>query len=494
MVREAYRTLDYKWRDYQSALERIQKEIKVLSYSPFEVIEEEPTWLWEKHTSFRTDLYLLPHEFHLIELGGLLTPRDIPELPALPEHPPLTLERSAYPDWYFSQRGQGSSFYDNDIAVRNGILGKTSAIQQSIDATRDRFQKAHDVTMNVCAEVKRGIENGELKAIEKIIVISHQRHFLPKRLRNEFKVSVDAHSQLALIEFKFPDYSGQKGFIVGFTGPLRDKPKYCAAIQARKYIKQCLYSLIIRSAYLAANLCIDDRFKSVVVNVEQDWYDPATGAPRNGLIASLQGPVGYLRSLDLSKLDPEACFKHLKGINTPSLENISPIRPIFVLNKEDDRFVSGREIDGKLEPETNLATIPWEDFEHLVAQLFEWEFKNKGMEVRVTRVSRDRGVDAILFDPDPLRGGKYVLQAKRYTRTVDVSAVRDLYGTLMNEGANRGILITTSSYGADAYEFVKDKPISLVDGPNLILLLQKHGKNYRIDLEEARRLNIGEGG
>ena len=67
----------------------------------------------------------------------------------------------------------------------------------------------------------------------------------------------------------------------------------------------------------------------------------------------------------------------------------------------------------------------------------------------LTRASRDRGVDAIMFDPDPVRGGKYVLQAKRYTRTVDVAAVRDLYGTVVNEGANRGILVTTASYGPD---------------------------------------------
>jgi len=120
--------------------------------------------------------------------------------------------------------------------------------------------------------------------------------------------------------------------------------------------------------------------------------------------------------------------------------------------------------------------------------LFEWEFGRSGVEVKVTRASRDRGVDAIMFDPDPLRGGKYVLQAKRYTRPVDVAAVRDLYGTVVNEGANRGILVTTSSYGPDAYEFAKDKPLSLVDGPNLIAMLQRHGRRYRIDLAEARRL------
>ena len=105
------------------------------------------------------------------------------------------------------------------------------------------------------------------------------------------------------------------------------------------------------------------------------------------------------------------------------------------------------------------------------------------------RLSRDHGVDAVMYDPDPVRGGKYVLQAKRYTRPVDVAAVRDLYGTVVNEGANRGILVTTSSFGPDSYDFAKDKPISLVDGPNLVAMLRKHGHRYRIDLEEARKQN-----
>jgi hypothetical protein len=64
----------------------------------------------------------------------------------------------------------------------------------------------------------------------------------------------------------------------------------------------------------------------------------------------------------------------------------------------------------------------------------------------------------------------------------------DLYGTVVNEGANRGILVTTSHFGPDSYDFAKDKPISLVDGPNLVAMLRKHGRRYRIDLDEARRL------
>jgi restriction system protein len=68
-----------------------------------------------------------------------------------------------------------------------------------------------------------------------------------------------------------------------------------------------------------------------------------------------------------------------------------------------------------------------------------------------------------------------------------MSAVRDLYGTLMNEGAMKGILVTTSDYGPDAYEFANGKPISLLNGSNLLHLLAKHITKAHINLAEARQ-------
>ncbi|HTE63341.1 MAG TPA: restriction endonuclease, partial [Solirubrobacteraceae bacterium] len=82
--------------------------------------------------------------------------------------------------------------------------------------------------------------------------------------------------------------------------------------------------------------------------------------------------------------------------------------------------------------------------------------------------------------------GKIVIQAKRYRGAVPVAAVRELYGTMINEGAGKGILVTTSHFGAGAREFSKDKPLTLVDGANLLHLLQNHGHNVRIDLTETR--------
>jgi hypothetical protein len=73
-------------------------------------------------------------------------------------------------------------------------------------------------------------------------------------------------------------------------------------------------------------------------------------------------------------------YGHLKGISTPSVEDITPVRPIFVMDKNDSRIVKERDVAQELEPEANLVAMPWEDFEHLVRQLYEWEFGKTGAE------------------------------------------------------------------------------------------------------------------
>ncbi len=157
------------------------------------------------------------------------------------------------------------------------------------------------------------------------------------------------------------------------------------------------------------------------------------------------------------------------------------------LRREDARFVSAYEVASTLDDSANLAAMDWEDFEHLIREVFEKEFSSTGGEVKVTQASRDGGVDAVAFDPDPIRGGKIVIQAKRYTNIVGVSAVRDLYGTALNEGATKGVLVTTSDYGPDSYAFANGKPPVLLSGANLLHMMQKHGHRARIDLQEAKQ-------
>ena len=51
---------------------------------------------------------------------------------------------------------------------------------------------------------------------------------------------------------------------------------------------------------------------------------------------------------------------------------------------------------------------------------------------------------AVAFDPDAIRGGKLAIQAERPTKWLSpCRPPRDLYGTMIAEGATKGILMTT---------------------------------------------------
>jgi restriction system protein len=249
-----------------------------------------------------------------------------------------------------------------------------------------------------------------------------------------------------------------------------------------------MYQTCLRTLHELFSSDTADALKSVTFNGWVNFVDKANGKPARSCIMSVQATKAVFQELNLRAVDPKACFRALKGVGSAKLAGMAAVVPILRLNKFDERFVPAHDVIESIAEATNIAAIPWEEFEYLVRDIFEKEFSANGGEVKITRASRDHGVDAIAFDPDPIRGGKIVIQAKRYTSVVGVSAVRDLYGTLINEGANRGILVTTSQYGADSYDFAKDKPITLLDGGNLLSLLDRHGHKARIDLVEAKKL------
>lgn len=249
-----------------------------------------------------------------------------------------------------------------------------------------------------------------------------------------------------------------------------------------------LYQVALRTIHELFEADTVNALAAVVFNGWVHSVDPSTGQETDGCVVSMQTTREEFLGINLRSVEPRACFKKLKGVSAARLHSLTAVAPLLTMSRDDRRFVASRAVVDSIAEGDNLAAMDWEDFEHLIREMFEQEFAANGSEVKVTQASRDGGVDAVIFDPDPLHGGKTVIQAKRYTNTVGVSAVRDLYGTMMNEGANKGILVTTSDYGPDAYEFAKGKPLVLLTGGNLLHLLDSHGHKARIDLREAKLL------
>jgi restriction system protein len=249
-----------------------------------------------------------------------------------------------------------------------------------------------------------------------------------------------------------------------------------------------IYKIVLRTIHELYEADAINVIESIVFNGWVNSIDKATGQETNTCIISVQTSKDEFVSINLKNVDPKACFKKLKGVGSTKLHNLSPVAPIMQIDREDTNFVSVYDVTDALDEPLNLATMDWEDFEHLIGDVIEKEFIEVGGEVKITGASRDDGIDAVAFDPDPRDGGKIIIKVKRYANVVGVSAVRDLYGTVVKEGATRGILVTTTDYGPDAHDFAKGKPITLLNEGNLLHLLDRHGYTAKIDIKKAKKL------
>lgn len=350
---------------------------------------------------------------------------------------------------------------------------------------RDRQEQEN---AKVDSLAKKWLE-GDATAIEEhaSIVLEASEHddIVPK----QWNIQYETESQTLLVDFAMPvpdDMPTTKTVrFVAATGELKETQ--ISARDAKALFDDLCFQICLRTVHELFEADTHDHLQKIVFNGSTDTIDRATGQRVNATILSLMvGKLEFL-NINLSEVDPKACFKSLKGVSAASLVGLTPIAPIMEFNKDDRRFIDAKAVALEHDGTTNLASMSWEDFEHLVREVFDKEFAARGGEVRVTQSSSDGGVDAVAFDPDPISGGKIVIQAKRYTKTVGVGAVRDLYGTTMNEGAIKGILVTTADYGPDAHKFASGKPLTLMSGSHLLHLLEKHGVKAKIDLREARK-------
>ncbi len=332
---------------------------------------------------------------------------------------------------------------------------------------------------------RKSFEEGEAEAIVWYVERALKDLPLPEGYGEDFDVTYDTASHTVEVDMQLP--APEELPRVGGYKFVKTR-RAIDAIELKPKELETLYdSLLYQISLLTMSYIFREAnvptIESVVFNGWVTGIDKKTGNDFTSCVITIRTDRKQFQLLQLDRVDPKECVRSLKGLVAGPLAQLAPVAPIMNLNREDKRFVESREVLANLNSIDNLATMDWEDFEHLVRELFTKVFGADGAEVRVTRASHDQGVDAIAFDPDPIRGGKFVIQAKRYNNVVPVSAVRDLYGTMISEGAVKGILVTTSYFGKESRDFAQDKPITLMDGSALAYLFQQHGYSVKIELQ-----------
>jgi restriction system protein len=355
---------------------------------------------------------------------------------------------------------------------RQAFIDERSAYNQKIDSMKSSYlDRNQDSVVEYCDMV---LTNSEY----------------PVSFPKSFEIEYVPDTRILIVEYQLPPPGAFPNVKeVKYISSRKElKETYLPESQQAKMFDDATYKIALRTIHELFEADVAQALDAVSFNGWVRAVNRATGKEENNCILSIQANKDVFGDIDLAKVDPKVCFKNLKGVASSKLSSITPVQPILQMSRTDKRFVEAYAVANTVDTSTNLAAMDWEDFEHLIREIFEKEFQTNGGEVKITQASRDGGVDAVAFDPDPIRGGKIVIQAKRYTNTVGVSAVRDLYGTTLNEGATKGILVSTADYGPDAYEFAKGKPLTLLNGSNLLHLLQKHGYHAKIDLREAKRI------
>jgi restriction system protein len=223
----------------------------------------------------------------------------------------------------------------------------------------------------------------------------------------------------------------------------------------------------------------DEMISTVVFNGRVHAIDPLTGQRIQPHLITMRATREQLARLilDEPKFKPVECVrKYFFAEISPHPDELIPVEPVMPYSMADPRIIDPIDVISDIDKRPNLLELSPKEFEDFVQNLFA----KMGFDTKLYRAGGDGGIDCVAYDPHPITGGKFIVQAKLYTRTVQPTHVRDLWGTVQHEGATKGIMITTSGYGPDSYKFAGGKPLNLIDGSGLLSLCQQYGIPARI--------------
>lgn len=340
--------------------------------------------------------------------------------------------------------------------------------QAAADAANAEARKQHAEIEAFEADYRGGVQDAVAAYCSMVLEASQY----PEGFPQQFKLAYVPESRQVVVEYELPTVAVVPA--VKACRYIKTSDTITEAARPQTQIRGLYASVVaqvaIRTVHELLEADTGKHIDTIVFNGVVDTTDPGSGRRVRPCLVTVRTTRDVFGELDLAHIEPLACLKHLSAGVSKSPSELVPIRPVLEFSMVDPRFVAESDALSELDQRPNLMELSPTEFETLIQNLFT----KMGLETRQTRPSRDGGVDCVAWDPRPIFGGKVVIQAKRYKNTVGVSAVRDLFGTLQNEGASKGILVTTSGYGQASYDFAQNKPIELLDGANLLYLLSEH--------------------
>jgi restriction system protein len=378
---------------------------------------------------------------------------------------------------FTAAKSDGEFRYQAAVEHHNRLLvQRTEAVQRLQDGV-----DAHNAEID---DFEGGVERGDPTALKAFYELALASSEYPESFPNEVRVGYVEESKQIIVDLQMPSMEQaipavEKYSFVKSADEIREKARSDRSRKAQ--YADVISQIALRCLHEVFSAGDPEFVQTVVLNGFVIATDPGTGRQVQPYLVSVRVNRDQFSELQLGSVDAAACLKRLHASVSRSPAELVAVKPVVDINMADPRFVEEQDVLAMLDTRQNLMDLTPGEFESLITNLFQ----SMGLETKLTQASRDGGVDCVAFDPRPVLGGKVIVQAKRYKNTVGVSAVRDLFGTMHNEGASKGILVTTSGYGKAAFAFAEGKPIELLSGSNLLYLLKEHaGVDAKIEVPE----------
>ncbi|GJF32881.1 hypothetical protein KNE206_55810 [Kitasatospora sp. NE20-6] len=386
-------------------------------------------------------------------------------------------------DWYAAQAAE--QHRQRELAAYRAQYEAWAA------ETRGLAARQAERVAGLGAEVRAGSAEAAVELFEAAL---HWRDDWPEGVPVRGEVVWDADARHLTVGWRLPPYT---------TVPAAARHRYVKADDRETEVarpaaaRKALYRTLLAQCTLRvlAEVFRADEYgllHAVTVDGHVSAVDPATGREEHRCLASVTATREEFQAVALDRVDAVDCLVDgLRGRLSARPEKAEAVLPgtgPAPVPAPVPAPAAGV-VEASDGPGPDLYAMDPIAFEELIAELF----RRRGLRTRTTARSGDEGVDVLAEDPDPITGGQIVIQAKRYRHTVPPAAVRDLDATMQRQGANRGILVTTSGFGPGSRRWVEGRPLTLVDGPMLVALLREHGLAGRLGDGGTRRAN-GRGG
>ncbi|MCX4759259.1 restriction endonuclease [Kitasatospora purpeofusca] len=337
-----------------------------------------------------------------------------------------------------------------------------------------RFRREDEERAARTEESLRRLRSGEAEAVQEYFsAVLYASAGWPEGFPHRLVAAWEASSRQLVVNWELPGPD-----VVPATGRVRyvkadDREAEVArpATERKALYREVLAQSALRVVTELYRADGDGLLASVVLNGFVRGIDPATGREAERFLTTVTVDRAEFSGLTLDRVAAVECFQGLGGVLSARPERLDEVRP--------DRLpetVGGSVAGQGGEDDPDLFEMDPIEFEELIAELF----RLRGFRVMTTARSGDAGVDVVAEDLDPVTGGRIVIQAKRYRSTVSPTAVRDLDSTVRHHGAIKGILVTTAGFGPGSYEYIRNKPLTLVSGPELVELLAEQGLRGRL--------------